>query len=205
MINFEKIQRCFKKFLFPFATVLGVVYLVLVVAGTLDPDNRRLRTTDVGIFVIILLINSDITERLAKFRVGSEGMTVKLQELEEQQGRIDQAQKIQNEEIKDLAGLLIRDLLNTPERNLLKKLARDRPFPYEDKGKLEQHLMRLWERELIELTAQDELEIEDIPQASSDLKQFVRVTQLGYVCLKFMQKAFSDEKLDNLEIEEKLN
>ncbi|WP_416666615.1 hypothetical protein [Egbenema bharatensis] len=187
------------------ATVLGVIYLILLVAGEIDPEDRRLKNTDVAILLIVLLINSDLTERLAKFRLGSEGVTLKLEELEEQQDRMNQTQRIQEEEIKDLAGLLVRDLLSTKERDLLKRLAADRPFPYEDKEKFVEDLIQLGDRELIESPSQDELKIEEIPQSSDDLKQFVQVSQLGYICLKFMQKAFSNERLDELEIEEQLD
>jgi hypothetical protein len=191
----------FRKFLFPSVTLLGLIYLILVVFGEVDPEDRRLKTTDIGILVVILLINSDLIDRLAKLRVGSEGMTLKLDQLDEKQNELSHIQNTQKEEIKDLAGLLIRDLLSDQERNLLIKLASDQAFTYENKSRFVEGLTSLHERELIESPDQDELKIEDIPHGSNDLRQFVQVSDLGYVALKFMQKTFSDVELDRLDRE----
>ncbi len=203
MASITKVFRCFRKnLLVPLVSVLGLLYLVLLVLGEIDPEDRRLGYTEVALLALIILVNSDVTERLAKLRVGSEGVTVKLEEIEEKQGKINQVQNIQKQEIKNLAGLLVRDLLGTQERELLKKLASDQPLSYERKESFEKDLIRLCDLELVESSSNASLHVKDIPPASDDLKQFVSVSELGYICLRFMQKAFSDQLLDALELEE---
>ena len=89
-------------------TVFGLVYLLLVLIGFIAKD--RLGQTEVAIFITIILLNSEIIERLSKFTLGKDGMTVELEEkvgiVEERQEEISGIQKEQQEEIEHIAGFL---------------------------------------------------------------------------------------------------
>ncbi|WP_035992981.1 hypothetical protein [Leptolyngbya sp. KIOST-1] len=199
----EKPFKRLRSYVFPLATLLGLIYLLLVVFGVIDSDSKRLEYTEVAIFIIILLINSDLTERLTKIRMGSEGIAVKLEELEKHQGELDHIQQIQDQEIKDLGGLLVKDLLNEQEQELLKSLAAKQSYGYTEKLSISDDLRLLSDRDLIESHSGDALSIEDLPDSTNDLSQFVQVTELGYACLKLIQKTSPDDRLDHLDLDKK--
>ena len=80
-------------------TGLAFLYLSLIPFGILDKQNRRFGLVDLGIFVSILLINSD---KLSQLKVGKDGFSIDLKELKQNQETIKNQQEKQNEDLRKL-------------------------------------------------------------------------------------------------------
>jgi hypothetical protein len=173
-------------------TGFGLVYLLLVLVGYIEKD--RLGQTEVAIFITIILLNSEMIERLSKFTLGKDGMSVELEEkvgiVEERQEEISGIQKEQQEEIEHIAGFLLSSsLLTRHQRGLLNAIASDRPFKYVDKTAFEKDLIKLREYGLLRNIAGGPLNIREIPAVADDLRRFVGVSDRGRVCLRLMKKS----------------
>jgi ABC-type transport system involved in cytochrome bd biosynthesis fused ATPase/permease subunit len=116
----------FRQILSSVITGLGLIYLLLVLSGRIAKD--RLGQTEVAIFITITLLNSEMIERLSKFQLGKDGMTVELEEkvqnVKEEQEKISDVQKEQQEEIEHIAGFLLRGCLeSSKEYQYIEKLS----------------------------------------------------------------------------------
>ena len=190
----------FRQILSSIITGLGLIYLLLVLSGRIAKD--RLGQTEVAIFITIILLNSEMIERLSKFQLGKDGMTVELEEkvqnVKEEQEKISDIQKEQQEEIEHVAGFLLSSsLLSRHEKGLLKAIASDKSFKYEDKTLFEKDLTHLRELGLVRDASGSPLSIKGIPSKADDLRQFVGVSDRGRVCLRLMKKALPRGQQDN--------
>lgn len=182
----------YRQILSSMITGFGLVYLLLVLTGWIAKD--RLGQTEVAIFITIILLNSEMIERLSKFTLGKDGMTVELEEkverVEERQTKLSDIQEEQQEEIEHIAGFLLSSsLLSRHERGLLKAIAADRPFKYADKTAFEKDLVKLREYGLLRNVAGGPLNIREIPDMADDLRRFIGVSDRGRVCLRLMKKS----------------
>lgn len=98
-------------------TGLAFLYLSLIPFGILDKQNRRFGLVDLGIFVSILLINSD---KLSQLKVGKDGFSIDLKELKQNQETIKNQQEKQNEDLRKLQEAI--QLFLTENQDIIEKI-----------------------------------------------------------------------------------
>jgi hypothetical protein len=181
-LSFENLQpRVILSFLI---TVFGITYLSLVLAGRVNKD--RLGQTEVIIFTTILLLNSELIERLAKLQFGKDGMTVELEEVKKKQDD-------QQAEIESIVAFLVKRAMNEMDYDLLQKMASDYPLELDRSKDSSRHggLTCLCELGLIEKASGEPLykgDIELLPSPTANLKSHIRVSDRGRQCLLLVKK-----------------
>jgi hypothetical protein len=167
-------------------TILGIVYLSSVLTGKINKD--KLGQTEVIIFTTILLLNSELVDRLAKLQFSKEGMTVDLKE------KVEHVQKMQDEqqaEIEAIVAFLVKRAMTPTDYKLLRELASDYPFNFDREKNPQPGLVCLCELGLIEHASGKPLQKGDIdllPSPSPDLKSQIRISNRGRQCLALVQK-----------------
>lgn len=167
-------------------TILGIVYLSSVLTGKINKD--KLGQTEVIIFTTILLLNSELVDRLAKLQFSKEGMTVDLK------AKVEHVQKMQDEqqaEIEAIVAFLVKRAMTSTDYKLLRELASDYPFKFDREENPQPGLVCLCELGLIEYASGKPLQKGDIdllPSPSPDLKSQIRISNRGRQCLALVQK-----------------
>lgn len=98
-------------------TSLALLYLALIPLGIIDQHNRRFALVDLGIFVSILLINSD---KLSQLKLSKDGFSIDLKELKQNQETIKNQQKKQDEDLRKLQEAI--QLFLTENQNIIEKI-----------------------------------------------------------------------------------
>jgi hypothetical protein len=172
-------------------TAIGLIYLLLVLCGQVGKD--RFGQTETTIFIAILLLNSNLIERLEKFQFSKDGVTVDLREqiaaVQGKQAEIQQLSQSNQHDIQQLVQFLVKNFLNKYEYSHLKKLASPEPFPFRKQRSFEEQLRRLRDLNLIGPVVGDRLSIGKLPSQGDDLKAFVRITDCGRECLSMLEQA----------------
>jgi hypothetical protein len=167
-------------------TILGIIYLSSVLMGGISKD--RLGQTEVIIFTTILLLNSEIVERLAKLQFGKEGMTV---ELEEKVEHVQKKQDEQQAEIEAIVAFLVKRAMTPTDYKLLRELASDYPLEFDKEKSPQPGLVCLCELGLIERASGEPLKKGDIdllPSPTRNIKSHIRVSNRGRQCLLLVKK-----------------
>jgi hypothetical protein len=173
--------RVFLSFLI---TAFGIAYLSLVLSGRVNKD--KLGQTEVIIFTTILLLNSELIERLAKLQFGKDGMTFELEDVKKKQDE-------QQAEIEAIVAFLVKRAMNETDYDLLQKMASDYPLELDRSKDSIRHsgLTCLCELGLIERASGEPLykgDIELIPSPTANLKSHIRVSNRGRQCLLLVKK-----------------
>lgn len=204
---------------YPITKILSfliLIYLIIVPFGYL----KKFEMTDVFILVVILLFNSEIIERLINLAINKDGITINLQEFQQEQDKqrdnIEanrdniEANKNNIEAItnivqrltsleQDLADskntthFVVNSLLSHYEWQHLLKLARNETFNYHKQRSFEQELRHL--RTLGFIETKPGIQICSLPE-SGDLRNFFFITERGKDYLK---------KRKNIELEYNIN
>lgn len=164
-------------------TILGTLYLVFILAGGIDQENRRFETPEIIIFSIIVILNSDFIEQLKKLSISKEGLTLE-KEVNETKQQVQETKQEVNEskdEIKRLLDFTIKHILNRYELRHLQKLGMpDKPFKFDaSKGNLKNELRKLRDLGLISEPDGRRLWVGRLPDKGDDLKKFVKLTERG--------------------------
>ena len=172
-------------------TAIGLIYLLLVLTGQVSKD--RFGQTEAVILIAILLLNSNLIERLEKFQFSKDGVTVDLREqLAAVQGNQEKIQKLtqsNQHDIQQLVQFLVKNFLNQYEYSHLKKLDSQEPFPFKKQKSFEEQLRRLRDLRLIRAVSGDRLSIGNLPPRGNDLKAFVQITDCGKECLSILEQS----------------
>lgn len=164
-------------------TILGTLYLVFILAGGIDQENRRFETPEIIIFSIIVILNSDFIEQLKKLSISKEGLTLE-KEVKETKQEVKETKQEVNEskdEIKRLLDFTIKHILNQYELRHLQKLGvPDKPFKFDaSKGNLKNELRKLRDLGLISELDGRRLWVGRLPDKGDDLNKFVKLTERG--------------------------
>ncbi len=172
-------------------TTIGLIYLLLVLGGRVSKD--RFGQTEAAIFIAILLLNSNLIERLEKFQFNKDGVTVDLKEqlaaVQGKQAEIQQLSQSTKHDTQQIVQFLVRSFLNDYEYSHLKKLDNHEPFPFKKQRSFEEQLRRLRDLGLIESVSSDRLAIGKLPAQGDNLKAFVQITDCGRECLSMLEQA----------------
>jgi hypothetical protein len=91
-----------RSFLSLVITLFGLIYLLLVLLGQVDKQSRRFQIPEVIIFTVVLLLNSESLQRLSKLQFGKEGISLELNEIKQNQEKIQAIQQEQRQSITEL-------------------------------------------------------------------------------------------------------
>jgi hypothetical protein len=174
-------------------TFFGIAYLSLVLAGKVN-NKDRLGQTEVIIFTTVLLLNSELIERLAKIQFGKDGMTVELEEVKKKQVE-------QQAEIESMVAFLVKRTMDETDYDLLQKMAGDYPIEFDRSKDSLRHigLSCLCELGLIEKVEGKPLckgDIELLPSPTANLKDYISISKRGRECLLLVKKYV----VENLEL-----
>jgi hypothetical protein len=167
-------------------TVLGIIYLSLVLTGILSKD--KLGQTEIIIFTTIILLNSELVDRLAKLQFGKDGMTV---ELEEKVENVQKKQDEQQAEIEAIVAFLVKRAMTPTDYKLLGELASAYPLEFDREKNPQPGLVCLCELGLIEYASGKPLKKGDIdllPSPTPDLKSHIKVSTRGRQCLALVRR-----------------
>lgn len=174
-------------------TILGIAYLLAVLFGTFEKD--RFGTAEVAIFAAILLLNSNLIERLAEFQFGKDGLTLKLKEVQEKQGKIENR-------VEEIVGFLAKNFLDANEYRQLVRFMKKGNFDYKDKNKrqsFQNELRRLRDLGLIESVSGGYFSVSNLPDQHHNLKELVQITPTGLKYFEYIGQTSKDSPQDNSE------
>lgn len=180
-------------------TVLGTLYLFLILTGAIDKTNRRFQTPEIIIFSIIVVLNSDFIEQLKKLSISKEGLTLE-KEVKETKQEVKETKQEVNEskdEIKKLLDFTIKHILNQYELRHLQKLGMsDKPFKFDaSKGNLKNELRKLRDLGLISEPDGSRLWVGRLPNKGEDLNKLLKLTGKGKQYLETVEKVL--KQIDN--------
>ncbi|MBP5976403.1 hypothetical protein HW132_27665 [Brasilonema sp. CT11] len=195
---------------FGFLKIISFLSLLYFVAIPLGWVKQKLETADVVIFAIILLINSELLERLVKLVISKDGITFDLDEIKAEQD----SQKVNIEantanieaitnivkrltfleqemaKSKNQNQLLVSSLLSDFELKHLLLLASDEPFPYTKQRPFEQELRHLRALGFIENLQNKTISF--MPE-TGNLKDYLKITEQGREYLRKREQAESED------------
>lgn len=180
-------------------TCFSLFYLIAIPFGWI---RTRFELTEIIIFTIILLINSELLERLRKLGINKDGITFELDQIQaEQKNQRDniETNKANIEAVTNIlqrltflesqiaenqkeTQLINQTLLNEYELKHLRKLADNASFNYTRRPSFERELRHLRALGLIETLP--EKSISHLPERG-DLKEHLRITEHGK---KYLEK-----------------
>ncbi|WNZ47367.1 hypothetical protein Q2T42_05905 [Leptolyngbya boryana CZ1] len=172
-------------------TSIGIFYLLLSLMGNIKKDDR-LGQSEIIIFATILLLNSELIERLAKLQLGKDGMTLELKEKVE---TVQKKQDEQQEEIESIVAFLVKRSMNDGDYEVLKELASELSFAFdkaqEKSRQVQKAFLCLRDLGLIEKAGGELLkkeDIEELPSPSPNLKNHISITRRGRQCLVLIER-----------------
>ena len=159
-------------------TIGIVVYLSLVVSGTIQSANRlsaaEFAAIVVAAAVVGMLLRPDIVDRLQRIDIA--GIKLDLGEVKERQIEVQKSQQEQRRALEDLR-FAMRILIKQPERDHLLNL-HNRTTKYTLKGNLREELRRLRAMGLIKM--RDGKTVGGLPEKEPfDLSEYLRLTPDG--------------------------
>ncbi|WP_143755451.1 hypothetical protein [Gloeocapsopsis sp. IPPAS B-1203] len=186
-------QSKWDSFLLVVVTCFSLFYLLAIPFGWI---RTRFELTEIIIFTIILLINSELLERLRKLGINKDGITFELDQIQaEQKNQRDniETNKANIEAVTNIlqrltlleaqlaenrkdSHLLSQNLLDDYELKHLRKLASDTPFNYKRQPSFERELRHL--RALGFVENMPGKTISHMPERG-DLKEHLRITEHG--------------------------
>jgi hypothetical protein len=172
-------------------SILALSYLAFIPLKGLD-KSHRFETTEIGLVTIILLINSNILDRLQEFKFGSNGVDFKLADSKIKANT--EANQKESQALTLLGTLTIPDnenrrkffdiLLNDGELKIIEKLflaERDKgQFIYEKQEENEQKLRHLVVIGFLENLTETPISL--IPNGKN-LRDYFKLTCAGKICL----------------------
>jgi hypothetical protein len=172
-------------------SILALSYLAFIPLKGLD-KSHRFETTEIGLVTIILLINSNILDRLQEFKFGSNGVDFKLADSKIKANT--EANQKESQALTLLGTLTIPDnenrrkffdiLLNDGELKIIEKLflaERDKgQFIYEKQEENEQKLSHLVVIGFLENLTETPISL--IPNGKN-LRDYFKLTCAGKICL----------------------
>ncbi|MBD2038584.1 hypothetical protein H6F76_26885 [Leptolyngbya sp. FACHB-321] len=172
-------------------TILGISYLLAILFGTFEKD--RFGTAEVAIFAAILLLNSNLIERLAEFQFSKDGLTLKLKEVQAKQGEIENR-------VEEIVGFLAKNFLDANEHKQLIRFTKKGDFDYTEKNKrqtFQNELRRLRDLGLIESVSGGYFSVGNLPDQHHNLKELVRITPTGLKYLEYIGQTSKDSIQDD--------
>lgn len=176
-----------------------LIYLLCILTGNIDKNNKRLQTTELGLVAFLLLINSNIVERIQELQLNKDGWNFKLGSKVEANIKINQKEAkaltylgtilLAGEDKKEDQKKHFFDiLLDDGERDLLEELykAEDKneKLPYE-KTAINKPLQHLAVLGFVDnLSVLTKCPIDFMPERG-DLREYFRLSDTGRRCLAF--------------------
>lgn len=184
-------------------TVLGTLYLFLILTGVIDKQNKRFQTPEIIIFSIIVVLNSDFIEQLKKLSISKEGLTLEKEvkeQVEKTQEEVEKTKKDldeNKEQIDRLLDFTIKHILNQYELSHLQQLGiPNEPFKFDaSKGNLKNELRKLRDLGLISEPDGSRLWVGRLPNKGDDLNKLVKLTGKGKQYLKTVEGVL--QQIDN--------
>lgn len=164
------------------------LYLLAIPLGLVEKDNR-LGTPEIVLIGLLLVLLSNVVERLAEITVSSTGMSARFQDIEERQDTLQS-------EV-DTLRVVLKGIVTDYEQDKLRGLASENPFIVHYRSSLYGELKRLDAMGYIR--PQEGYGISDIRrqyekkrEEQFDLKQYVRITEEGREYLSLRDELFMD-------------
>lgn len=170
-------------------TLLGCAYLIAIPFGLIKDAEQKLGTTEVIIFVVLLLLNAGFLERLVKIGISEKGLDLELKVEEVRQEQVRQQAEI------DTLRFILSHLITRHELSHLSKLAYGEPFPYTK--------TKLFTTELRQLRALGFIEnhpgkyISSMPH-KGDVKDFFKITPRGEQYLQLKEQLGSEDEVSEV-------
>jgi hypothetical protein len=170
-------------------SILGAIYLVVIPIGLLKPEAKY-GLTEAIIFITILIINSNVIERLIKFSFSKEGVTL---ELDRKIEMVKVRQSKQEQDIK-LLRFFIANFVGKYELVHLEGVERGKPYRFESvPWTFEAELVNLRSRDLIDHFPGKGI-VEMKKEGQGDLNDHFYITDLGKDYLKLRREVISELK-----------
>ncbi len=171
-------------------SILGVVYLAFIPTGLLKPEAKY-GLTETIIFITILIINSKVIERLAKFSFSQKGISLEL--VDRKIERVEVRQGKQEQDIK-LLRFFIANFVGKYELLHLERLERGKPYPFKSvPWTFEAELVNLRSRGLINHFEGKGI-VEMKKDGKGDLNDHFEITDLGREYLKLRRELVEELK-----------
>ncbi|MEY3866461.1 MAG: hypothetical protein RLZZ338_352 [Cyanobacteriota bacterium] len=169
-------------------TFLVLLYLLLVI---LNKIPERLQINEILLFLIILLLNAGLFEKLTQIRIDKDGIELQMKEIEAEQKKqkasIDANQQILqtrvsthleliNQKSQEENKIFLANMLEDSTWNLLTQLSLGEYLPYKKTYTFEVDLRKL--RTLGLITNKPGMRISDIPN-EGDLRDYLEMTSQG--------------------------
>ena len=169
-------------------TFFVILYLVLV---TLNKIPEKLEINEILIFLLLLLFNAGLFEKLTEIKIDKDGIELQMKEIEAEQKKqkasIDANQQILqarvsthleliNQKSKEETKVFLENMLEDSIWNLLTQLSLGEYLPYKKTYTFEVNLRRLRTLGLIKNKAGKK--ISDIPN-EGDLRDYLEMTSQG--------------------------
>jgi predicted regulator of amino acid metabolism with ACT domain len=181
-------------------TLLTLTYLVLIPLGRV---KNKFEATDVAIFIVILLFNSGLVERLGKLEFKDGSLSIGINELKKEQETQREKIAANTEIIQRLTALeslmtdndqkkkqLYVNLIHKYELEQLKRLASDQPeLVYELSKTLKQELRRLRALGFIESLPNKHI---SSMKSQGNLRDYVKITERGKEYLQLVEEVRLD-------------
>ncbi len=181
-------------------TLLTLTYLVLIPFGRV---KNKFEATDVAIFIVILLFNSGLVERLGKLEFKDGSLSIGINELKKEQETQREKIAANTDIIQRLTALeslmtdndqkkkqLYVSLIHKYELEQLKRLASDEPeLVYELSKTLKQELRRLRALGFIESLPNKHI---SSMKSQGNLRDYVKITERGKEYLQLVEEVRLD-------------
>ncbi len=169
-------------------TFFVLLYLLLVI---LNQIPEKLQINEILLFLLILLFNAGLFEKLTQIKIDKDGIELQMKEIEAEQKKqkasIDANQQILqarvsthleliNQKSKEETKIFLENLLEDSTWNLLTQLSLGEYLPYKKTYTFEVDLRRL--RTLGLITNKPGKKISDIPN-EGDLRDYLEMTSQG--------------------------
>ena len=188
--NGKSIKKFRWVFLPKLLSILGVVYLAFIPTGLLKLEAKY-GLTETIIFITILIINSDVIERLTKFSVSQKGISLEL--VDRKIERVEVRQGKQEQDIK-LLRFFIANFVGKYELLHLEGLDRGEPYRFDTvPWTFEAELVNLRSRGLINHFEGKGI-VEMKKESQGDLKNHFYITDLGKDYLKLRRELVEELK-----------
>jgi DNA-binding PadR family transcriptional regulator len=181
-------------------TLLTLTYLVLIPMGRV---KNKFEATDVAIFIVILLFNSGLVERLGKLEFKDGSLSIGINELKKEQETQREKIAANTDIIQRLTALeslmtdndqkkkqLYVSLIHKYELEQLKRLASEQPeLVYELSKTLKQELRRLRALGFIESLPNKHI---SSMKSQGNLRDYVKITERGKEYLQLVEEVRLD-------------
>lgn len=201
------LNKAVKNQVFPWGKIPFIVKNILTISALIslivlpfqkENEDYKSDLTKAGIFSLVVLLSSDLIERLSQLRVGKTGIELQLGKLQSNVQANRSANQRESQALGFLGFILLNDnaqareqffniLLQDGEVKTLESLfeaeKNQTELPYEKSEVFEQHLRHLQVLDFIEprLTTEN-IEISSMPKRD-DLRRYFQISKMGRLCL----------------------